>query len=171
MPHDDFVGERYRLERVLEILESLASRLESRAHVPHALVRDTVAFIKATEAAEYGAVEESLVDPLLSACIRLHLDARHPLEAMERALPGVEGLDAAATAEFVRAARRYVQMRRDHLRADDQLFSSRFRSSSSPPAQITRDEAERLRRYERLVEEAAALDTRVTTTTGRTRHA
>jgi hemerythrin-like domain-containing protein len=159
MPHDDFGTERYRLERVLDILEGAADRLNVRAHVPPSLLRDAVEFLGATENTAYGDTEESESDLPLSACVQQHVAARVPLEAMERSLAAVERGQTQATAAFVRAARKYIQLRRDHLRADDQLFAgSAAPAKADAPGVEAVETASARRSYQRLIEESATLD-------------
>ena len=159
MVHDDFSSERYRLERVLDILEDAANRLNARAQVPFSLVRDAVEFIRATEDSAYSATEEGEVDPPLSACVQQHFAARKPLETMERTLAALERQEAPATSEFVRAARNYIQLRRDHLRADDQLFATATGPRQGTPPTVESVETARARRcYARLIEAAAPPD-------------
>jgi hemerythrin-like domain-containing protein len=158
MPHDDFGTERYRLERVLDILEDAANRLNVGAHVPPSVLRDAVEFIRATENTAYSDTEESESDLPLSACIQQHVAARVPLEAMERSLAALEHGQAQAT-EFVRAARKYIQLRRDHLRADDQLFAgSAVPVTADAPGVEAVETASARRSYQRLIEESATLD-------------
>ena len=159
MPYDDFATERYRLERVLDILDDAADRLNARAYVPPSLLRDAVEFIRATENTAYSDTEENENDLPLSACVQQHVAARVPLEAMERSLPAVERGQARATAAFVRAARNYIQLRRDHLRADDQLFAGSGVpiTADAPGVEAVETNAAR-RSYQRLIEESATLD-------------
>jgi len=158
MSHDDFGTERYRLERVLDILENAADRLNVGAHVPPSLLRDAVEFIRATENTAYSDTEESESDLPLSACVQQHVAARAPLDAMARSLAAVGDGQAQATA-FVRAARKYIQLRRDHLRADDQPFAgSAVAVTADAPGVEAVETAAARRCYQRLIEESATLD-------------
>lgn len=161
MSHDYFEGERYRAERVLQILEDAASRLEARAYIPLTVLSDAVAFIRATEDAAYDAAETSAGQPPLAACIEQHVEARAPLSAMEDALRDLERGEAAAAPRFVRSAREYVRLRREHLRLDDRLFArmARFSSavSTSDPAEPVETPGTR-HIYDRLVEASGILD-------------
>ena len=159
MLRDDYSTERYRLRRVLDILEDTTNRISVRAHVPPSLMRNVVGFIRATENNAYSDTEETESDPPLSACVRQHIAARAPLEAMERSLAALELGETRATAEFVRAARTYIQLRREHLRADDQLFATSAQLVVSTPPGVDAVETASARRcYERLIGAAAEFD-------------
>ena len=58
MSPDDFESERYRMERVIDILEHAVTGLEHGEHVPVPLLRDALTFIHTSEenAYEGGAV-------------------------------------------------------------------------------------------------------------------
>jgi hemerythrin-like domain-containing protein len=162
MLHDDFEGERRRVERVLDILEDGARRLEARSYIPLSVLRDAVGFIGATEDAAYDAARNNEVEPPLSSCVEQHRAAQSPLHGMTEALAALEGGDAAAAARFSRCAREYVQLRREHLRLDDRLFLRAVVHGAKTDAQATPVEsvesAATRQRYERLVEAADALD-------------
>jgi hemerythrin-like domain-containing protein len=159
MRRDDFDTERKRLEQVLNILERVADRLDANEPVPVPVIRDTVDFIRAIESSAYDASQEDAGELPLSECVQQHAAARVPLSVMTRALPDVERGNAAAASTFVFAAREYVRLRRDHLRADDQLFvnaaANPARAGSAPHVDVE-PKATRIC-YERLVKEAAAL--------------
>jgi hemerythrin-like domain-containing protein len=161
MSHDDFEGERYRVERIMEILEHGARRLEDRAHVPLALLKDAVTFLRASEESAYETALEDDSEPALTGCLDQHIAARRPLQAMEAALQALECADAQAVAQFVAAARAYVTLRRDHLRVDDRLFAHgrqrRIRDEQTTPATVVESPQMRLL-YDRLIESAAMLD-------------
>jgi hypothetical protein len=161
MSHDDFESERYRVERVLEILEHAAGRLDLRAHVPLRVLVDAVAFVEASEETAYEAAQADDSEPALSACLEQHMAARRPLAAMRAALQSLERGDASAANSFARSAREYVDLRRAHLRLDDRLFARapkprRAPGESTPIESVESAETRRL--YGRLVETAAILD-------------
>jgi len=174
MSHDDFESERSRVERVLEILEHGADRLDSRAHVPLMVLKDAVAFVQTSENAAHDAVQSDDSEPVLSACIAQHKAARGPLAVMGEALGSLERGDASAAARFARAAREYVELRRTHLRLDDRLFArapkARRAHDHSIPSVEHLETADASRLYDRLVEAAAILDVGVATAFSR-RHA
>jgi nucleotide-binding universal stress UspA family protein/hemerythrin-like domain-containing protein len=166
MLQDRFENERYRVERVLEILEHAASRLEAHAYIPLTILSDAVAFIRATEDAAYEASQTSAGKPALSACIDQHLAARVPLVDMAAALRELEHGNADVAPRFVRSAREYVRLRRDHLRADDRLFATAAREpreASAPDAVESVETRETRRIYDRLVEASGILDIGVPT--------
>jgi hemerythrin-like domain-containing protein len=161
MSHDDFQDERFRVERVLDILEHSAQRLEQRAYIPATVLRDAVAVLRATEDAAYDAAQSSEEEPPLTACIEQHIAARKPLTGMEEALAALERGEAAATASFVKHARAYIDLRREHLRLDDRLFGSarhatEERGNSTVAESV--ESAATLRRYDRLIEASAIID-------------
>ncbi len=127
MSHDAFESERVRVERVLDILEQVTNRLEGHADVPLAVLADAVAFIKASEDAAYEAAQVGAGEVVLSACLDQHLAAREPLRGMMHALAAIERGEAGASTRFVRHARDYGRLRRDHMRADDRLFATNER--------------------------------------------
>lgn len=160
MSHDDFQDERFRVERVLDILEHSAQRLEQRAYIPASVLRDAVAFLRATEDAAYDAARSSEDEPPLSACIEQHIAARKPLTGMEDALAALERGEASATASFVKHAREYIDLRREHLRLDDRLFGS-ARHTTEDRGKGTAESVESaatLRRYDRLIEASAIIN-------------
>ena len=66
MSHDTFESERYRVERVLEILEHAVDWLGARVHVSVSLLKDAVAFLRGAEEAAYEAAQEDDSEPTLS---------------------------------------------------------------------------------------------------------
>jgi hemerythrin-like domain-containing protein len=161
MSHDDFESERFRVERVLDIVEHAADRLDARAYVPVSLLRDAVDFIRASEDAAYDAAQMSAGEPTLSSCVDQHVAAREPLRGMDAALGAMERGEAAADLHFVLAAREYVRLRRDHMREDDRLFASTARPAAhrEAPTGIEAVETAGTRHlYDRLVEESAMLE-------------
>ncbi|HET7220560.1 MAG TPA: hypothetical protein VFJ02_21050 [Vicinamibacterales bacterium] len=159
MSHDDFETERSRVERVLEILERIAARLEAGAAVPLPVVGDAVEFIRATEDAAYEAACSTEGDePPLSACVEQHIAARVPLTAMQEARVALHHGDAAAGSAFARAAREYVRLRREHLRIDDRLFASAPRHEREAEPEESVESAATRRVYDRLIGAATALE-------------
>jgi hemerythrin-like domain-containing protein len=162
MSHDDFESERYRVERVLEILEHAANRLDFRAHVPLRVLQDAVAFVHASEETAYEAAQADDSEPALSACLEQHTAARRPLAAMREALEMLERGDAAAAARFARSAREYIDLRRAHLRLDDRLFARAPKRRRALDGLLTPvdsvESAETRHLYDRLVEATAILD-------------
>jgi hypothetical protein len=131
---DDFDSERYRVEQVLEILEHAARRLDERAYVPLSVVRDAVTFIEAAEcAAQVGQFTS-----ISSAPVKSHWAAAQALSAMKDALNALDSGDASAAWRFARYTREYLELRPQHLRADDGPHSRRL--------------------FDRLAEAAALLD-------------
>lgn len=162
MSHQDqFETERHRVERVLEILDRVAVRLEARGHVPLSLLSDAVEFVRASEEAAYESSQSSEGgEPALSACVEQHIAARAPVQGMQEALRALEAGDAAAAERFARFARAYVALRRDHLRLDDRLFSRAAHSTDDRTGAVPEQSAESpatRRIYRRLVEASAAL--------------
>jgi hemerythrin-like domain-containing protein len=166
MSHDAFENERFRVERVLEILEHATRRLDAHAPVPLPLLRDAVRFISTSEASAYEAAQLDDSEPALSACLEQHAAAKRPLSAMTDALRALERGDAGAAARFARSTREYIELRREHLRIDDRLFARAPRHGSSRDEQMqfeSVDGPETRRLYDRLVESAAILDIGVST--------
>jgi hemerythrin-like domain-containing protein len=161
MSHDTFESERYRVERVLEILEHAVDRLGARAHVSVSLLKDAVAFLRGAEEAAYEAAQEDDSEPTLSGCLDYYKAARRQLAAMHETLRDLELGDATAATRFARSAREYIFLRRDHLRIDDRLFAraqirGRALDGSREPVELVEPEETR-RLYDRLVEAAAIL--------------
>jgi hemerythrin-like domain-containing protein len=156
MYHEDhFEGERHRVERVLEILERAASRLDARGHVPLELLNDAVEFVRASEEAAYEDSQAGEEEPALSACVKQHTEARAPVQGMQHALHALERGETAAAARFAQFAREYIRLRRDHMRLDDRLFSHpvpvRHVGDDTVESPATR------RVYQRLIESSSAL--------------
>jgi hemerythrin-like domain-containing protein len=167
MSHDVFETERSRVERVLEILERTADRLESGAGVPLPVLGDAVEFIRATEDAAYEAACSSEDEgPPLSACVDQHIAARAPLTAMQEAHAALRGGDATAGAAFAGAAREYVRLRREHLRLDDRLFAGAPRHVPEADTEASVESAATRRIYDRLVAAAAILDAAAAASSG-----
>jgi len=161
MSRDDFEGERYRVEHVMEILEHAVRRLEDGGPVPVSILRDALTFIHTSEENAYEAAQTDDSEPALSACVEHHLAARRPLSVMEDALSALELGSVAAGMRFARAAREYADLRRRHFAIDDQLFA-RGRAhgtvrdeQSSPASMVETDDVRRV--YNRLIESAALL--------------
>ena len=115
----------------VRILEHAARRLDDGEDVPLSLLKDAVAFVRASEEAAYKAGELDDSRPPLTACLQEHAAAWPLLKAMEESLPALAHDDAIATSRFVHAADEYVAQRREHLRVDDRLFADR---GDGPPA-------------------------------------
>jgi hemerythrin-like domain-containing protein len=167
MSHDAFETERFRVERVLEILEHAARRLDDGEDVPLSLLKDAVAFVRASEEAAYEAGELDDSRPPLTACLQEHAAAWPLLKAMEESLPALAHDDAIATSRFVHAADEYVAQRREHLRVDDRLFATaatarRHVDESAQPIESVESPGTRAL-YDRLVEASAIADIGVPT--------
>jgi hemerythrin-like domain-containing protein len=161
MSHDIFESERYRVERVLEILEHAVSRLGGRTQVSVSLLKDAVAFLRGAEETAFEAAQEDDSEPTLSGCLEYYTAARRILAGMQETLQDLELGDAAAATRFARSAREYIFLRRDHLRLDDRLFAraqvrGRALDGSREPVELVEPEETR-RLYDRLVEAAAIL--------------
>jgi hypothetical protein len=161
MSPDDFESERYRMGRVVEILEHAVRRLEDGGQVPLSLLRDAVTFIRTSEENAYEAARTDDSEPALSACIEHHFAARRPLSAMAESLKDLESGNAAGIARFARAARDYADLRRRHLDLDDALFARghqqpAVRDEPNSPAVLV-ETADIRRIYDGLVEVAALL--------------
>jgi hypothetical protein len=167
MSHDDFETDRYRVDHVLQILESAADRLQLRANVPLMVLNDALEFLTASEEAALAAAQADDDRPTLSACLEQHWAARLRLTAMQEALLSLQLGDASAAGRFADFTRQYVQLRREHMALDDRLFASArkaFPKSMSAAAPIESAESVTTRRlYDRLVEAAAILDLGVAT--------
>jgi hemerythrin-like domain-containing protein len=123
MRHEDlFKDERARIERALEALEGIAAHVEAGEPLPSAAAT-TVALLNETEEAEYDASQISEGEPVLSVCVAEHEAARVLLRRLRLALEARERGDTTAGAAFVRNARDYVQLRREHMSRDDKLFA------------------------------------------------
>jgi hemerythrin-like domain-containing protein len=167
MSHDVFDTERSRVERVLEILERSADRLDAGAAVPLHVLGDAVEFIRATEDAAYEAACSCEDEgPPLSACVNQHVAARVPLTAMQEAGLALQRGDTSARTTFARAARDYVRLRREHLRVDDRLFASAPRQLPAAQPDAPVESAETRRIYDRLVAAAAILDAAAAASSG-----
>lgn len=161
MPYDDFESERYRVERVIEILERAATQLEAGGRVPPGVLTDAVAFITRSEATAYEAMLDE-DEPALSRCLEQHMVVSRPLATMREALAALVGGDAAAIVPFVRAVAEYVKLRREHLAVDDRLFARASRAVpavAEPRTPIEFVESPDTRRlYDRVVEAGSLLE-------------
>jgi hemerythrin-like domain-containing protein len=161
MPYDDFESERYRVERVIEILERAATQLEAGAHIPLSVLTDAVAFINRSEEAAYEAMLDE-DEPVISRCMEQHMVVSRPLATMREALAALIGGDAAAIVPFVRAVAEYVKLRREHLAVDDRLFARVSRAAPAvekPGTPIELVENPDMRRlYDRVVEAGSLLE-------------
>jgi hemerythrin-like domain-containing protein len=161
MSHTDrFDRQRSRMERVLEILEYAADRLDRRTYVPMSVLGDLLEFIDASEEAAFEASQVSAGEPALSSCVDQHIRTHVPIEGMRQAFRALDDGEAAAAARFVRYARDYVRLRREHQLADDRLFARSAAGRREEPDgcdDTTRDDTVD-RSYRRLLAAAAALD-------------
>jgi hypothetical protein len=161
MSHDNFESERYRIERVLEVLEHAVRRLGTGAHVSVSLLKDAVAFLRGAEEAAYEAAQADDSEPTLTACLDYCAAAKRMLAAMEEALRALELGDATAADRLARSTREYGLLRRDHPRLDDRLFA-RARGAghaldgSRESVELVEPEGTSL--YDRIVEASAILD-------------
>lgn len=166
MSHDDFEGERDRVERVIEILGRAAMQLEAGRQVPLSVLTDAVAFINRSEEAAYEAMLDE-DEPALSRCLEEHTNVAGPLATMQDALGAMAGGDAAAAGRFTGAVAEYVKLRRDHLAADDRLFARASRrvpaieQSGTPVELVESPDTRRL--YQRVLEAGSLLDLGVAT--------
>jgi len=123
MRHEDlFKDERTRIERALDALEAVAARVEA-GEGPMAQAAQTVAFLGELEEAAYDASQISEEEPVLTVCVAEHEAARILLCKLKQALDARERGDTQAGKLFARDARDYVQLRREHMKRDDRLFS------------------------------------------------
>lgn len=158
--HDHFKSERQRVERVLQILEDLAARLEAHGSAPFSLLGDVVEFVRATEAAAYEASQNEEEGPTLSACVEQHIAARIPVNGMQEALLSMRRGEPTAAPRFAEFARKYASLRRDHMRFDDRLFASDGVPPKAPDTAGTEENPESpttQRIYERLIKSSRAL--------------
>ncbi len=166
MSHDTFESERYRVERVIGILEHAATRLEAGEHIPLSVLTDAVAFINRSEQAAYEAMLDE-DEPALSRCLREHTAVRRPLAMMEETLAAVAAGEKGSAGRFARAVAEYARLRREHLAGDDRLFAraSRRAAAVEPPAIPIEfvESADTRRLYDRVIEAAAVLDMGVST--------
>lgn len=166
MARDNFESERYRVERVIEILEHAATRLEAGDHIPLSLMTDAVAFINRSEEAAYEAMLDE-DEPALSQCLEQHTVVTRPLAVMQDALAAFARGEKGSARRFGRAVAAYVQLRREHLAADDRLFaraSRRIVAAEQPVIPIELVESEDTRRlYDRVIEAGSLLDIGVST--------
>lgn len=165
MSHDDFESERYRVERVIEILERAASRLES-GQVPLSLLTDAVAFINRSEEAAYEAMLDE-DEPALSRCLDQHTAVSGPLATMQDTLGALGIGDPTAAGRFARAVADYVKLRREHLAADDRLFARASQrvapvEQSGMPVELV-ESADTRQLYDRVVEASSLLEVGVAT--------
>ena len=162
MWRDNLESERYRIERVLEILEHAVGRLGTGAHVSVSLLKDAVAFLRGAEEAAYEAAQADDSEPTLTACLGYCAAVRRLLAAMEEALRALELGDATATARLARSTREYALLRRDHPRLDDRLLAGtpgRGRALDGSRESVELVETDGTwRLYDRIVEAAASLD-------------
>ena len=166
MSHDDFESERDRVERVIEILEHAANRLEAGGHVPVSVLSDAVTFINRSEEAAYEAMLDE-DEPGLSRCLEQHTAVSRPLATMQEAIAALAGGDATAAVRFAGAVAEYVKLRREHLALDDRLFARASRSvpaveALSTPIELVESPGTR-QLYDRVIEAGALLEMGVST--------
>jgi hypothetical protein len=151
-------GERGRIELALDILEYAATRLDSRSYVPMSVLTDVVTFIDASEEAAFEALLTG--DASASCCCANQYGLAHvALGGMRQALRALDEGEAAGAIRFVRFARDYIRLRREHMRLDPNLFERAPIRRCEPdgvvdlPADVSAMGA-----YKRLVAAVAALD-------------
>ena len=111
MTPDTFSTERHRIEEMLSLLERSSDQL---------LAGQPIALSELSE----GALKAD-GSPVLASCLEEHVAARVPLAGMERALTALAAGDRSAAVAFAESARDYIKLWREHVRADDRLFSAR----------------------------------------------
>jgi hypothetical protein len=117
---DAFKLRRVQTELALETLERLARVVAAGESVQAAT---TVAFLAGLEEAAYDASQVSAGEPVLPVCVEARKKARVLLQQLQATLDEYARGDAAAARVFVRTAREFVQLRREHMEADDRLLS------------------------------------------------
>ena len=122
MTRDAFKIERGRIERTLNMLERSSDQLLAGLPVPTSVLRDAVAFLRATEDAAYEDARKEDGSLALAGCVEEHVSARVPLAGMENALRELAAGNRSAAAPFAKSARDYVTLWREHVRADDRLL-------------------------------------------------
>jgi hypothetical protein len=166
MSHDDFEGERFRVERVIEILEHATARLVAGRQVPLSVLTDAVAFINRSEEAAYEAMLDE-DEPALSRCLEQHTAVSRALATIGEALAALRGGNKASVAGFAQAVAEYVKLRRAHLAADDRLFARVSRAVPAVerpkmPIEVVENKETR-QLYDRVVEAGALMQMGVST--------
>jgi len=130
---DRFNDERVKTELVLDVLESIAARLQGGTTVPTAELAEVVGSLRKSEEAAYDASQVSEGEPPLSACVAQHGAARVRIRKMQQAVESLERGEPAAVDAFVINAREYLRLCREHMQLGDQFFTNASRGMPSHP--------------------------------------
>lgn len=131
----DLLLEEHRLiERLLNLLEDSAGRLERGEPVPPSMLSGMLEFVQVYADAGHHGKEEGLFFPALAArglepdesaigAFRAQHEAGRALvREMRDALPAAGRGDTASAQAFAASARDYVALLREHIRLEDDLF-------------------------------------------------
>lgn len=178
---DVLLEEHRMIRRMAGIIEAVADRLARGQAVAEGVLADLIEFSEQFTSSHHHAKEEHHLFPLLArhglgpesspiAALREQHEANHAyLREMRAAFTRLRAGDAEAPRVFAASARDYVRMIREHIRIEDHYFQE--------VAPVLTPEEDRLlagrmaavdqaagregarRRYERMLEEYAALTT------------
>jgi hemerythrin-like domain-containing protein len=131
----DLLIEEHRLiERMLDVLEDSAARLDRGAPVPPARLQGMLEFIEVYADAGHHAKEEDYFFPALAAhgfepetspihALRVQHDSGRALvREMRDSLPGATGGDRAAGRALAATVRDYIALLREHIRIENHYF-------------------------------------------------
>lgn len=149
------------IERVLDCLEKLADRCRAEGQLDGAAARDAVTFFRGFADRCHHGKEEALLFPLMeqrgfspdsgptAVMRREHVQGRELVGDMAGAIDGAAAGDAATCGSFLRAARGFLDLLRQHIRKEDQiLFPMAEQALTAPDKERLKDDFARADREE-----------------------
>lgn len=131
----DLMLEEHRtIERMLNVLEDAADRLEHGGPVPPSMLAGMLEFIQAYADAGHHAKEERIFFPALArrglepdesaigALMAQHEAGRARVRGMRDTLAAAGAGDRAGCHAFAASARDYIALLREHIRLEDEIF-------------------------------------------------
>jgi hemerythrin-like domain-containing protein len=132
---DVLLEEHRAIEKMLNVLEAVAGRLERREPLPEGTVRDLLEFFRVFADGVHHQKEEAFLFPALvahdrdaasppiDAYLAQHDIGRGYMREMVEASREMERGVASAAAAFAASARDYIGMLREHIRIEDHYFT------------------------------------------------
>jgi len=156
-PTEVLANEHRVIELVLDCLDAMAARSEREGSLDETSARQAIDFFRSFADRCHHGKEENQLFPLMelrgfdpnagpTAVMRHeHVQGRGYIAEMERAVPGAASGEEAAHAQWLRAARGYSAMLREHIKKEDHCLFPMAEHGLSPA-----DQEELARRFERV---------------------
>ena len=159
-PTEVLANEHRVIELVLDCLDAMAARCEKEGRLDDVAARQAIDFFRSFADRCHHAKEENQLFPMMetrgfspdagpTAVMRHeHVEGRGHVAEMELAVPGASAGDEAARSRWLRAARGYSAMLREHIRKEDHCLFPMADQTLLPT-----DQEELVRQFERVESE------------------